>query len=189
MDGIGVQSKRRVEKDPPMGPPQTFESVYPELQRIGMRYAAKVVGGEAAKELVHDIGLRMVEIYRDANDVFRPPVKWEAYIERAIRNRVRDFLAAQNTRLPRERDFEEARGASVRDWMDPERTVRTQQVDVDYAWTLYDMGKETREIYLRVREDELTYEAVAAERGCTVDNIKYHKKALCVLQTKYGRGD
>jgi hypothetical protein len=44
MDGSGELLKRRLEKDPPMGPPRTFEAVYPELLRIVLRYATTVVG-------------------------------------------------------------------------------------------------------------------------------------------------
>jgi RNA polymerase sigma factor (sigma-70 family) len=199
MDAIGQEPKGRKakDKDPPMGPPRPFEEVYPEIMSGVRKVARQMVGPEMARamanDVAHDLALRMWELYRDAAGVFRPPVKTGGYIRRSARNRLADFLEARNTRRPRERAWEETRGASVRDWMDPERSARTALVDEDYARTLHGLRDETRAIYLRVHEDDLTHSEVAHERGITVRRVKYHvmlaEQALGVLETKYGRED
>ena len=197
MDAIGQEPKGRKakDKDPPMGPPRPFEEVYPEIVRGVGKAVRDEVGPATALDMAHDVGMKMVQLYSDAAGVFRPPdkLKLGGYIWRSGRNCLSDFLEARNTRRLRERAWEEERGASVRDWMDPERSVRTALVDEDYARTLHSLREETRAIYLRVHEDDLTHHEVAHERGITVRRVKYHvmlaEQALGVLETKYGQED
>jgi DNA-directed RNA polymerase specialized sigma24 family protein len=193
MDGSGQEPKGRRAKDPEKGPPRPFDEVYPAIIRIVRKVVGDTVSNATKLDWAHDIGLRMWQLYGDADGVFRPPVNTLGYIGRSARNRLADFLAARRLRPPRDREYEEARGASVREWMDPDHSVRTLHVDEDYARALNSLDDEIRAIYLRVREDEVTQDAVARERGVTVRHVKYHvglaRDALRVLGTRYGPTD
>jgi DNA-directed RNA polymerase specialized sigma24 family protein len=189
MDGSGQEPKRRKGKDPEMGPPRPFEKVYPEIIRGFRKVVFEIVGPETTKDWAHDLSLTMLQLYSDAEGVLRPPEKLHAYIGQSARNRLADFLEARDNRPPGEREYEEDRGASVREWMDPDRSVQTMHVDEDYAHALHALDDETRAIYLRVREDGMTHKAVASERGVTVRRVKYHvglgRDALRVVGTRY----
>lgn len=191
MDGSILETQVSATGVRPTGPNADYAAVYAELLRLAKHMLLKVVGYDAMMDIAHNIGLALWRRFSDSSGGFKPPDKLEAYLRKCLRAGLATYLEQRTVREPHEYVFENARELAVLEWMDPDAGVCVRDLEAEYLSILNRFGEECREIYLRVREDGLSYAEVAAERGIGLDAVKYHLKrahrALGSLEVKYGK--
>ena len=140
----------------------------------GMAYATRLVDFDSARDITHELAIEIWQRRQREPGFLADATGRERFIRAAIRHDVID--------LARARKRAEARNAShavdvdnaMREWMEPELVEDARELEQVITRVLGAMAPRRRAVFLRVRDDGLSYEAVARETGLSVKTVQAH---------------
>jgi RNA polymerase sigma-70 factor (ECF subfamily) len=149
--------------DPASSTPRDPETTYEAILAHALRYARRILPADEAFEIAHDVALQIFERAEP-----EPPTGQMLYL--AIIRRRRDAWRATERRAVREGTYLERRTESPR-WPDPEASIEARELRARIRQVVASMPPGMREVFLLVREQELTYKEAAARLGIGVATV------------------
>jgi RNA polymerase sigma factor (sigma-70 family) len=111
----------------------------------GMAIAERLIDFDTASDITHEIAIEIWERRQRDPSFLADPDKRDAFIRTAIRG-----------------------------WMQPQLEQEAGELEQVIARVLSEMAPRRREVFLRVRDDEMSYEAVAREMNLSVKTVQAH---------------
>lgn len=152
-----------------------FERLYRVVTNRAYRTALLGTDRHTAQDVAQDVGVAFLRLWSRSPSAFPNNRAVEAWAVKTARTRLVDRVRADESRSERDYEFAAFREEVREEWEDDEaaETLR-EKLDAVVREALDGMPKQRREIVLAVREEGATYETVAADRGVSLDGVKYH---------------
>jgi RNA polymerase sigma-70 factor (ECF subfamily) len=148
-------------EDPPTAPEASRK--YNELVGRALKHAKRLIHGEQADEVAHDVAVEMLQ--RPEREVSG------ALLYVAVTYRLRTLWRSSDRRASTEREYVESRSSRTPVWAQPDASLEESELRERIEETLARMPAGMREAFLLVREDELAYKEAAARLGVTVGTV------------------
>lgn len=149
-------------------------ALFAEIIERGMEYAARLVDYDTARDVSHEIAVDVWERRRENPALLATPAEIGPYVYRAVYNRVLNVMRGRKRRQARELAHAEVREGRAHAWMQPSLEVEERELAERIRRAIEAMPPRARTVYLRVREDGLSYQDVAREMGISVKTVQDH---------------
>ena len=149
-------------------------ALFAEIIERGMEYAARLVDYDTARDVSHEIAVDVWERRRDNPSLLAAPGEIGPYVYRAVYNRVLNVMRGRKRRQARELAHNELREDRAHTWMQPSLEIEERELAERIRRAIDAMPPKARAVYLRVREDSLSYQDVAREMGISVKTVQDH---------------
>jgi RNA polymerase sigma factor (sigma-70 family) len=144
--------------------PPTFESGrYEDVVARAMTYALRLLPREEARELAHDVAVELVRS-PDASALSGPVV----YL--AVTRRLRNAIRAARRRSTREQAYLQSNNGTPA-WVRPDADLEARELRDRLRDAVAEMPASMREIFLLLREQEVSYKEVADRLGVSVGTV------------------
>jgi RNA polymerase sigma factor (sigma-70 family) len=149
-------------------PEAEIKRIYLDALERAMRHAAAHVPREQAREIAHHVATAVARRPGDPlNDV-------DAFIHRAVLNRVREIWRAAKRRFAAESSYESERAAIAPGWSQPGSDIESRELQRIVESVIAAMPEMRRQVFLLVRRDQKTYKEVAAQLRVGVGTVHTH---------------
>ena len=153
----------------------------PEFDRqfqlvVGRAYviAGYAVEPDVADDVAQEVGVAFWKAWLAKPGGFSNAYALERWIGKAVRTHLMDRVRAKAREQDRDLEHEERRYKGSRAWANPDTALEIREGEAVVAAATASLPKGRREVHLRVRDDGASYAEVGAERGISVDAVKYH---------------
>ena len=164
--------------------PEGLTALLKEVLRLSFEYAFKSAkDDDDAWDLALPFAMRFWRTRNSPNgyDASEP---LEQYIEQCIKNLFIDGKRNQKARTRREQELSDPLDQDIPFGTDAEWRVDLWDLEKVYARALHAMPRDRAEVFIRRRQDGLSVNAIAVERGIAVPTVYAHiRLALIDLQT------
>jgi RNA polymerase sigma factor (sigma-70 family) len=164
---------------PPPPPSETeLRRIYMDALERAVRHAAVHVSRDEAREIGHHVAsaiARRCAEEKENHDLARPPInELDAFVHRAVLNRLRELWRAKRRRSAVEQTYHNERSAVAPAWTQPGSNLESRELHriIDAAIAAMPDGR--RQVFLRIRRDQRSYKEVAAELGIGVGTVHTH---------------
>ncbi len=140
----------------------------------GMAYATQLVDFDAARDITHELAIEIWQRRQREPGFLDDTTERERFIRAAIRHDVIDLARARKRAEARNAAHAMEVDGAMREWMQPEAVEDARELEGVIARVLSAMAPRRREVFLRVRDDGLSYEAVGREMGLSVKTVQAH---------------
>jgi RNA polymerase sigma-70 factor (ECF subfamily) len=144
--------------------PPDQRRTYEEILVRAMRYAARIVSRDQAFEIAHDVAVEMLR--RPAASQTSGPLLYLA-----VTSKLRNAARATQRRAAREGAYLETRSAAVPAWAQPGADLEAGELRERIQEVVARMPSGMREVFLLVREEELSYKETATRLGVSVGTV------------------
>ncbi len=154
------------------------ESFLAEVSTLALCYAGEFLPREAAEDLAQDVVLKCLRNLRRGKNRM-DIIRLGGFIRRIVRRRWIDAIRERRCRARHE--AEHARATAARGtctWMSPALIIDECELDVFLAEALANLPPTRRRVFMMVREDKASYQAVASELGVTRGAVNAHIVAV-----------
>jgi len=165
---------------PPPPPSETeLRRIYIDALESAVRHAAVHVSRDEAREIGHHVASAIVRRYaeeKDTADVARgsPVNDLDAFVHRAVLNRLRELWRAKRRRSVVEQTYHSERSAVAPAWTQPGSNLESRELHRVIDAAIAAMPDVRRQVFLRIRRDQRSYKEVAAELGIGVGTVHTH---------------
>ena len=170
-----------------------FEAFYMEVFRLASALASRTLDEPTAQDIAQEIGVRQWLRYSADPSAFKYPRNIISFVRTAVKNEIRDHLRTLRSTGQREFAFERARGHELREWMDPDLRLHLNSIEDAAAQDLTTQPPRSRETFLCVHEEGLTYEAVGERLGIEPRTARNHltraNQSIRKATLKYWKAD
>jgi RNA polymerase sigma factor (sigma-70 family) len=153
---------------------QTCADQYQRLYRRLIAIAARSLGKDAARDVVHDVYLRLWERWKDLT----PEERDDGVVITAVRNKVIDVMRHDSHAVEITEEMEETGEVPSIAPIEPDEEVDFAEV-VDSI--VAQLSPRCRDTYLMVREQGFTYVQAAAALNIGYESVKTHMKRATFL--------
>jgi RNA polymerase sigma-70 factor, ECF subfamily len=137
--------------------------IYEDVLQRAFRYAERLVPREQAFEIAHDVAVEMLR---------RPPARMSGtMLYLRVTSRLRNAWRASQRRAATDRAYLDMRGTRTPAWADPAAGIEAEELRACIREALNAMPRGMREIFLLVRDEELSYKQAAARLGVSVGTV------------------
>jgi RNA polymerase sigma-70 factor (ECF subfamily) len=168
---------------PPLPPSEAeLRRIYIDALERAVRHAAVHVSPDEAREIGHHIASAIAKRYAepDGHDLVRD---LEAFVHRAVLNRLRELWRASRRRNAVEQTYHSERSAVAPAWTQPGSNLESRELHRVIDAAIAAMPDVRRQVFLRIRRDQRSYKEVAAELGIGVGTVHTHlSRANAVLR-------
>ena len=165
---------------PPPSPSETeLRRIYIDALERAVRHAAVHVSRDEAREIGHHvasaIARRFAEEKQGADVTRQSPINdLDAFVHRAVLNRLRELWRAKRRRNVVEQTYHAERSAVAPAWTQPGSSLESRELHRVIDAAIAAMPDVRREVFLRIRRDQRSYKEVAAELGIGVGTVHTH---------------
>src|SRR4051812_4977519 len=137
--------------------------LYEDILQRAFRYAERLAPREQAFEIAHDVAVEMLR---------RPPAKMSGtMLYLRVTSRLRNLWRASQRRAATDRAYLEMRSTRTPSWADPAAGIEAEELRARVRETLDRMPPGMRDVFLLIRDEELSYKEAAARLGITVGTV------------------
>jgi RNA polymerase sigma factor (sigma-70 family) len=140
----------------------------------GMAYATRLVDFDVARDITHELAIEIWQRRQREPEFLDDTSERERFVRTAIRHDVIDLARARKRADVRNATHAREVDNAMREWMEPEAVEDARELERVIGRVLEDMAPRRRSVFLRVRDDGLSYEAVARETGLSVKTVQAH---------------
>jgi len=163
-------------------PPPTdadLRRIYMDALERAVRHAAVHVSRDEAREIGHHVASAIARRFaedRHRGDVgIQSPInELDAFVHRAVLNRLRELWRAKRRRSAAERAYHDERSSVAPAWTQPGSNLESRELHRVIEAAIASMPETRREVFLRVRRDQRSYKEVADELGIGVGTVHTH---------------
>jgi len=163
-------------------PPPTdaeLRRIYMDALERAVRHAAVHVSRDEAREIGHHVASAIARRFaedRHRGDVaLQSPInELDAFVHRAVLNRLRELWRAKRRRSVAEQAYHDERSSVAPAWTQPGSNLESRELHRVIEATIAAMPETRREVFLRVRRDQRSYKEVADELGIGVGTVHTH---------------
>jgi RNA polymerase sigma factor (sigma-70 family) len=164
--------------NPPLPEAETRRIYLDALERA-MRHAAVHVSRDEAREIGHHVASALLRRSATGGDMDRSTVldpvnSIDAFIHRAVVNRLREMFRARKRRETIERSYSEERAAVAPAWVQPGSDLETNELRSALEAAVAALPEVQRQVFLLLRRDQRSYKEVAAQLGIGVGTVHTH---------------
>jgi RNA polymerase sigma-70 factor (ECF subfamily) len=156
--------------------PSTDESAhYENILGRAMGFAGKHLPRDEALEIAHEV----------ASEIVNMPAAGitSGLIYIAVTRRLRNFWRSRARRSAAEGAYQELRSGATPGWAQPGAEIETGELQTRVTEALAAMPPAMREVFLLIREKELSYKEVAAHLGVSTGTVHTQlSRALALLR-------
>jgi len=149
-------------------PEAEVRRIYLDALERAMRHAAAHVSRDEAAEIAHHVASVVARRQGDA------PNNVDAFIHRAVLNRVREIWRAGKRRFATEASWESERAAVAPAWTQPGSNLESRELHRVIETAVAALPDVRRQVFLLVRRDHKTYKEVATQLGIRVGTVHTH---------------
>jgi RNA polymerase sigma-70 factor (ECF subfamily) len=162
---------------PPL-PEAEVRRIYLDALERAVRHAAVHVSRDEAREVGHHVATAVVKRFaiEDSGDhrAIAPISEIDAFVHRAVLNRVRELFRASKRRSAVEKSYEDARAAVAPAWSQPGSNIESRELHRVIEAAIAELPETRRQVFVLVRRDQRTYKEVAAQLGIGVGTVHTH---------------
>jgi len=164
----------------PLPPADTeLRRVYIDALERAVRHAAVHVSRDEAREIGHHVASAIARRFAEERDggavaSQSPIVDVDAFVHRAVLNRLRELWRAKRRRSAAEQAYHDERNAVAPAWTQPGSNLESRELHRVIEAAIAAMPETRRAVFLRVRRDQRSYKEVAAELGIGVGTVHTH---------------
>ena len=152
----------------------TEEAFLTEVTCVARRCARRILlDDDDAEDVAQDIALDWLIGIRSGH-VTAVTTGLPALVRTMVVRRIVDAYRASERRALRDGEFSRELTDLTRVWMSPEQGIEEQELDEFFTRTLASVPPMCRRVYVMVREDERSYQAVADALGITRGTVQKH---------------
>jgi RNA polymerase sigma factor (sigma-70 family) len=141
--------------------------VYVDALQRAMRHAAAHVDRDDARDIANYVAAKVVERTTESEQL----LSVDAFIHRAVVNRLRDLWRSRRTRETAEEVFHEERSALAPAWSQPGVDLESDELHQVIARAIEAMPDAMRKVFLLVRRDERSYKDAAVSLGIGIGTV------------------
>jgi RNA polymerase sigma-70 factor (ECF subfamily) len=166
----------------PSSPPPTdneLRRIYLDALERAVRHAAVHVSWDEAREIGHHVASAIARRFaeeRNGGDVTNrsPIAELDAFVHRAVLNRLRELWRAKRRRSAVEQTYHNERTAVAPAWTQPGSNLESRELHRVIEAAIAAMPEVRRKVFLSIRRDQRSYREVAAELGIGVGTVHTH---------------
>jgi len=164
----------------PLPPSDTeLRRIYIDALERAVRHAAVHVSRDEAREIGHHVASAIARRFaeeRDRGDVAGESTinELDAFVHRAVLNRLRELWRAKRRRSAVEQTYHNERSAVAPAWTQPDSNLESRELHRVIEATIAAMPETRREVFLRIRRDQRSYKEVADALGIGVGTVHTH---------------
>lgn len=149
------------------------EAILAEVLKRARRCARRSLSREDAEDLAQDIVLECLVNIRNGRQLSITE-GLNSFVRTMVRRRLFDAYRANESRDDRDAEFMRELEERPRAWMSPEMALEEAELDEFYEATLASLPAKCRQVFLMVREEGDSYQAVANKLGITRVAVSKH---------------
>lgn len=143
-----------------------------DISHLAHRFARRLAGPEAAEDLAQDVVLDCLVRIRSGR--WHVQRSLEAFISAAVWRNHADALRRSGHRRARDAQHLQERAESRSSWMDPALALEERELEAARERALMTLPRACRQVYAIVREEEVSYDAVATRLGISRATVCSH---------------
>ena len=161
-------------------PEAEIRRIYLDALERAVRHAAVHVRRDEALEIGHHVATALARRFEGQASDGRggtpivPITDIDAFIHRAVLNRLREIWRARQRRTAAERAYEHERCAVAPAWTQPGARLESRELHDAIEAAIDALPDAQRTVFLLVRRDQRTYKEVAAQLGIAVGTVHTH---------------
>ena len=161
-------------------PEAEVRRIYLDALERAVRHAAVHVPRDEALEIGHHVATALVRrCVGDPDDGrgngrVEPIHDIDAFIHRAVLNRLRESWRARQRRARAERAYEAERSSVAPAWTQPGASLESRELHDVIEAAIDALSESQRKVFLLIRRDQRTYKEVAAQLGIAVGTVHTH---------------
>jgi RNA polymerase sigma factor (sigma-70 family) len=161
-------------------PEAEVRRIYIDALERAVRHAAVHVPRDEALEIGHHVATAVVrrcegQASERANIAPIAPIhELDAFIHRAVLNRLREVWRARQRRTAAERAYEKERTSVAPAWTQPGAQLESRELHDAIEAAIDALPDAQRTVFLLIRRDQRTYKEVAAQLGIAVGTVHTH---------------
>ena len=164
---------------PPPPADTELRRIYMDALERAVRHAAVHVSRDEAREIGHHVASAIARRFAEERDggalaSQSPIVDVDAFVHRAVLNRLRELWRAKRRRSAAEQAYHDERTAVAPAWTQPGSNLESRELHRVIEAAIAAMPETRRAVFLRVRRDQRSYKEVAAELGIGVGTVHTH---------------
>jgi RNA polymerase sigma factor (sigma-70 family) len=145
-------------------PAPDLRRMYEDVLVRAMQYAGRMVPRDHALEIAHDVAVELIR-----QPTAKPPGGPVVYL--AVKRRLRDGMRAVERRAAREATYLTLQSEATPVWALPGADLEARELGDRIAQVVGAMPPAMREVFLLVREEQLTYREAAARLGVGMGTV------------------
>lgn len=156
---------------------QPFEALFSRFYEPLCRFAAHILGdNQIAEELVDDVFLNLWELEIEPSNVTK------AYLYTSVRNSCLNELKSTRHRFQQkcstvdEQERAELLSYIFQDSRHPLGVLLQQELEQKISDAISNLPPECKQVFLKSRKENKTYQEIASELGISINTVKYHIK-------------
>ena len=161
-------------------PESELRRIYLDALERAVRHAAVHVNRDEALEVGHHVATALVRRFAAEADSFSevasigPVTEIEAFVHRAVLNRLRELWRASRRRSAAEQLYQDERCAVAPAWTQPDADLESSELLETIEVAIAALPETRRRVFLLIRRDQRTYKEVAAQLGIAVGTVHTH---------------
>ena len=161
-------------------PEAEVRRIYLDALERAVRHAAVHVTRDEAVEVGHHVATAVVRRHAAEADAEHPvapigPVaEIEAFVHRAVVNRLREIWRARKRRTAAEQLYQAERCAVAPAWTQPDADLESAELHEAIETAIAALPDVRRQVFLLIRRDQRSYKEVAAQLGIAVGTVHTH---------------
>jgi RNA polymerase sigma factor (sigma-70 family) len=157
--------------------------IYIDALDRAVRHAAVHVPRDEAREVGHHVATSVVRRHQADSEAEssggsatrrRPIDSIDAFVHRAVVNRLREIWRARRRRRQAERLYEDERTSVAPAWVRPDSDLASRELHETIEAAIAALPDTRREVFLLIRRDQRSYREVAAQLGIAVGTVHTH---------------
>jgi RNA polymerase sigma-70 factor (ECF subfamily) len=158
---------------PPTLPESEARRIYLDALERAVRHAAVHVPRDEALEVGHQVAASLVR--RCAAAAEEGPVQSiDAFVHRAVLNRLRELWRARRRRTAAEQLYHNEHSAVAPAWTQPGANLESRELHQTIETAIAALPETRRQVFLLIRRDQRSYKEVAAQLGIGVGTVHTH---------------
>ena len=165
-----------------MGSPRSdadLRRIYLDALERAVRHAAVHVAPDEAREVGHHVASAVARRYAAEADDHRvapigPVQELDAFVHRAVLNRLRELWRAKRRRVAAEQAYHDERSAVAPAWAQPGSELESSELHEVIEAAIAALPEIRRQVFLLIRRDQRSYREVAAQLGIAVGTVHTH---------------
>ena len=161
-------------------PEAEVRRIYLDALERAVRHAAVHVPRDEALEIGHHVATGVVRRCTGGTDDTRSAERGEpihdidAFVHRAVLNRLRETWRARQRRTAVERAYENERTSVAPAWTQPGASLESRELHDAIEAAIDALPETQRKVFLLIRRDQRSYREVAAQLGIAVGTVHTH---------------
>ena len=166
-----------------MNPPldeADLRRIYLDALERAVRHASVHVSRDEALEVGHHVASAVTRRYLAEAGAdpevapIAPVTEIDAFIHRAVLNRLRELWRARRRRAVVERSYETERTSVAPAWTQPGADLESAELHEAIETAIAALPEVRRQVFLLIRRDQRSYKEVAAQLGIAVGTVHTH---------------